>query len=43
MWGNDTDDIINKPFKTFLDNYQKEEQIMTGGSDFIFESVELID
>ena len=30
-------------FKLFLDNYKKEEQITTGGSDFIFESVELID
>ena len=28
--------------KSFLDNYQKEEQIMRGGSNFIFESVELL-
>ena len=28
--------------KSFLDNYQKEEQIMRGGSNFVFESVELL-
>ena len=28
--------------KSFLDNYQKEEKIMRGGSNFIFESVELL-
>ena len=43
MCGNETDDIINELFESFLDNYQKEEQIMRGASDFIFESVELID
>ena len=43
MMGNKTNDIINELFKSFLDNYQKEEQIMRGGSDFIFESVELLD
>ena len=43
MWGNETDDIIEELFKSFLDSYQKEEQIMRGGSDFIFESVKLID
>ena len=41
--GNETDNIIRELFESFLDNYQKEEQIMRGGSDFIFESVELID
>ena len=39
--GNKTDDIINKLFESLLDNYQKEEQ-MRGGSDFKFESVELL-
>ena len=42
-WGNETDDIINELFKSFLDNYQKEEQIMRRGSDFIFESIHLLD
>ena len=42
MWGNETDDIIEELLKSFLDSYQKEEQIMRGGSDFIFESVELL-
>ena len=41
--GNETDDIINKLFESFLDNYQKEEKIMRGGSNFIFESVDLLD
>ena len=39
MIGNKTDDIIKELFESFLDNYQKEEQIKRGGSDFIFESV----
>ena len=30
-------------FKSFVDNYLKEKQIMRGGGDFIFESVELLD
>ena len=41
--GNETDDIINKLFESFLDNYRKEEKIMRGGSNFIFESVDLLD
>ena len=32
MWGNETDNIIKKRFESFLDNYQKEEQIIRGGS-----------
>ena len=43
MWGNETDDIIKELFESFLDNYQKEEQIMREGSDLIFESVEVMD
>ena len=43
MWRNDTDNIIKELFKFSLDNYKKEEQIMTGGRNFVFESVELID
>ena len=43
LMGNETNDIIKKLFRSFLNNYQKEEQIMRGGSDFNFESVELLD
>ena len=43
MWGNETDNIIKELFESFLASYQKEEQIIRGGSDFMFESVELID
>ena len=43
MWGNETDNIIKKLFESLLDNYQKKEQIMREESDFIFESVELMD
>ena len=43
MLGNETDNIIKELFESILDNYQKEEQIMRGGSDFIFESAELLD
>ena len=43
MWGNETDNIIKELFKSFLGNYQKEVQIMRGGSNFVFESVELMD
>ena len=42
MWGSETNDIVKKLFKTFLDNYQNKEQVMRG-SDFVFESVELLD
>ena len=41
MLGYETDDIIINFFESFLNNYQKEEQIMRGASDFVFESVEL--
>ena len=43
MWGNETDNVIKSLFEPFLDNYQKEEQIMRAGSDFIFENFKLID
>ena len=43
LMGNETNDIIKKLFRSFLNNYQKEEQIMRGGSNFNFESVELLD
>ena len=34
--GNDTDNIINELIKSFLSNYQKEEQILWKGSNYIF-------
>ena len=40
--GNETDDIIKELFKYFLNNYQKEELILRNGSDFVFESVDLL-
>ena len=43
MWGNETDNVIKNLFESFLDNYQKEEQIMRAGSGFIFENFQLID
>ena len=33
MWGSDTANIIKELFESFLNNYQKEEQIIKG-SDF---------
>ena len=36
--GNETDEIITKLFKSFLNNYQKEEKILRNGSNFVFES-----
>ena len=43
MMGNKTNDIIEELFKSFLDNCQKEEKKMRGASDFISESVELLE
>ena len=43
MLGYETDDNIINLLESFLNNYQKQEQIMRGGSDFVFESVELLD
>ena len=34
--------FINYLFESLLDNYQKEEQIMIGGNDFNFKSIELL-
>ena len=42
MWGSDADHIISETFRSFLCNYQEELRIIKG-SDFVFESVELID
>ena len=38
--GNETDDIINGLFNSFLINYQQEEMILRNGSDIVFESVD---
>ena len=35
-------DIIKELFESFLTNYQKEETIMRNGSDFVFESIDLL-
>ena len=40
--GNETGDIIKELCKSFLNNYQKEKIILRKGSDFIFESVDLL-
>ena len=40
--GNETDDIIKRLISSFLNNYQKEEIILRNGSNFVFESVELL-
>ena len=40
--GNETDDIVNRLVSSFLNNYQKEEIILRNGSNFVFESVDLL-
>ena len=40
--GNETDDITNRLIKSFVTNYQNEEEILRNGSNFVFESVELL-
>ena len=40
--GNDTNDIITKIYKSTLNNYQNEEQILRNGSNYIFESVDIL-
>ena len=42
MRGSDTDDITREIFRSFLHNYQEQLKIIKG-SDFVFESVELMD
>ena len=42
MQGKDTYDIIREIFRSFLHNYQEKLKIIKG-SDFVFESVELMD
>ena len=40
--GNETVEIINKLLKSFLNNYQNEEKILRNGTEFVFESVDLL-
>ena len=40
--GNETYDIIKGLLNSFLTNYQKEEAILRNGSNFVFESVDLL-
>ena len=40
--GNETDDIIKGLLNSFLNNYQKEEIVLRNGSNFIFESLDLL-
>ena len=40
--GNETDEIIKELFISFLNNNQKEDIILRKGSDFVFESVDLL-
>ena len=42
MWGSNTNNIIKELFQFFLHNYQEELKIISG-SEFNFESVELMD
>ena len=39
---NETDDIIKRLINSFLNNYQKEEIILSNGSNFVFESIHLL-
>ena len=41
--GNGTSNIINELIKSFLSNYQKEGQILRNGSNYTFESVDILD
>ena len=40
--GNETPEIITKLIKSFLSNYQEEEKILRSGSNFVFDSVDLL-
>ena len=40
--GNETDDVIKGLINSFLNNYQKEELILRNGSNFVFESADLL-
>ena len=40
--GNKVDDIVKRLSNPFLNNYQKEEVILRNGSNFVFESADLL-
>ena len=40
--GGNTNDIIDKLYESFLNNYQEEEQILRNGSNYTFESVDIL-
>ena len=40
--GNEMDDIVKRLINSFLNNYQREEIILRNGSNFVFESVDLL-
>ena len=42
MMGTETDDIINKLFESFLKKYQEGLETKMEGSNFVFESVDLL-
>ena len=37
-----TNNVITKIFEWFLDNYQKEEQILRNGSNYVFQNVDVL-
>ena len=39
--GDNTNDIFAEIFKTFLENYDREENILRNGSNFVFDSVDI--
>ena len=40
--GNETEDIIKRLLNFFLNNYQQEDTVLREGSNFVFESVDLL-
>ena len=39
--GDNTDDIVTKLLESFLENYEREENILRNGSNYIFDYVDL--
>ena len=40
--GNETPEIISKLIKSFLSNYEEEDKTLRSGSNFVFDSVDLL-
>ena len=40
--GNETDDIVKSLINSFLNKYQEEQQVLRDGSNFVFESADLM-